>query len=41
VVIETGRAQAERTAALLVAAGFAVTVESDDEIGGAAVLGRR
>jgi release factor glutamine methyltransferase len=41
VVIETGRAQAERTAALLVAAGFAVTVESDDEIGGTAVLGRR
>jgi release factor glutamine methyltransferase len=39
-VIETGRAQAERTAALLVGAGLSTTVESDDEIGGTAVLGR-
>jgi release factor glutamine methyltransferase len=40
VVIETGRAQAERTAALLAAAGFATSVDTDDEIGGTAVTGR-
>jgi release factor glutamine methyltransferase len=40
VVIETGRAQAERTAALLDAAGFSTSVETDDEIGGTAVTGR-
>ena len=40
VVIETGRAQAERTAALLASAGFSTTVETDDEIGGTAVVGR-
>jgi release factor glutamine methyltransferase len=39
-VIESGRAQAERTAALLVGAGLTATVETDDEIGGTAVLGR-
>jgi release factor glutamine methyltransferase len=41
VVIETSRAQADRTAALLAAAGFATSVESDDAIGGTAVLARR
>jgi release factor glutamine methyltransferase len=40
VVIETGRAQAERTVNLLTAAGFPATVETDDEVGGTAVLGR-
>jgi len=40
VVIETGRAQAERTAALLDAAGFSTSVDTDDEIGGTAVTGR-
>jgi release factor glutamine methyltransferase len=39
-VIETGRAQADRTAGLLSSAGFSVSVETDDEIGGTAVLGR-
>jgi hypothetical protein len=39
-VIETGRAQAERTVNLLTAAGFSATVETDDEVGGTAVLGR-
>jgi release factor glutamine methyltransferase len=39
-VIETGRAQAERTVALLGSVGFAATVETDDEIGGTAVVGR-
>jgi release factor glutamine methyltransferase len=41
VVIETGRGQAERTAGLLVSAGFSATVDIDDEVGGTAVLGRR
>jgi release factor glutamine methyltransferase len=40
VVIETGRAQAERTAALLADAGFSTSVDTDDEIGGTAVTGR-
>jgi release factor glutamine methyltransferase len=39
-VIETGRAQAERTVALLGSVGFDATVETDDEIGGTAVVGR-
>ncbi len=41
IVMETGRAQAERTAALLAAAGFDTAVDTDDEIGGTAVTGRR
>jgi release factor glutamine methyltransferase len=40
-VIETGRDQAEHTAALMTRAGFSTSVETDDEIGGTAVLGRR
>ena len=40
VVIETGRAQAERTAGLLTSAGLATSVDTDDEIGGTAVTGR-
>jgi release factor glutamine methyltransferase len=39
-VIETGRDQADRTAALLTSSGFAISVESDDEVGGTVVLGR-
>jgi release factor glutamine methyltransferase len=39
-VLETGRDQAERTAALLGAAGLSTSVETDDEIGATAVLGR-
>jgi release factor glutamine methyltransferase len=39
-VLETGRVQADRTVALLGAAGFSTTVETDDEVGGTAVLGR-
>jgi len=39
-VLETGRAQAELTAALLSAVGLATSVETDDEIGATAVLGR-
>jgi release factor glutamine methyltransferase len=39
-VLETSRSQADRTAALLAGAGFATTVETDDEIGGTAVLAR-
>jgi release factor glutamine methyltransferase len=39
-VLETGRAQAELTAALLSAVGLAPSVETDDEIGATAVLGR-
>jgi release factor glutamine methyltransferase len=39
-VLETGRAQADRTAALLRAAGLSTSIETDDEIGGTAVLGR-
>ncbi|HEY3531045.1 MAG TPA: putative protein N(5)-glutamine methyltransferase [Nocardioides sp.] len=40
-VLETGRGQAERSAALLSSAGLASTVETDDEIGGTVVLARR
>ena len=40
VVIETGRDQVERTVGLLAAAGFATSVDTDDEIGGTAVTGR-
>lgn len=39
-VIETSRAQAERTAELLVSAGLAASVERDDDVDGTAVLGR-
>ena len=38
-VIETGRDQADLTAGLLIAAGLSASVETDDEIGGTAVLG--
>ena len=40
VVIETGRAQAERTAGLLASAGLSTSVDIDDEIAGTAVTGR-
>ena len=40
-VLETGRAQAERTAALMAAAGLEVSVEIDDGIDGTVVVGRR
>ncbi|HEX3929701.1 MAG TPA: putative protein N(5)-glutamine methyltransferase, partial [Nocardioides sp.] len=39
-VIETGRDQADRTVGLLREAGLCAAVETDDEIGGTAVLGR-
>jgi release factor glutamine methyltransferase len=39
-VIETGRAQADRTAALLGEAGLSTSIETDDDIGGTVVLGR-
>jgi release factor glutamine methyltransferase len=39
-LLETGRGQAERTAALFTAAGLAATVETDDEIGATVVAGR-
>ena len=39
-LIETGRAQAERTAALLSSAGLSPSVETDDDIDGTAVLAR-
>jgi release factor glutamine methyltransferase len=39
-VIETGRAQADRTAALLGKAGLSTSIETDDDIGGTVVLGR-
>ena len=39
-VIETGRDQAERTAALVTSAGMAAEVETDDEVDGTVVLGR-
>jgi release factor glutamine methyltransferase len=41
VVVETSRAQAERTAALVSAAGLAPAVESDDELDATVVVGRR
>jgi release factor glutamine methyltransferase len=40
VVIETGRAQAQRTAGLLSSAGFSTSVDTDDEIAGTSVTGR-
>jgi release factor glutamine methyltransferase len=40
-VLETGRAQADGTAALLAAAGLTPSVETDDEIGGTVVVARR
>ncbi|MEV7429978.1 putative protein N(5)-glutamine methyltransferase [Nocardioides sp. NPDC092400] len=40
VLVETGRHQAERSAALLRAAGLRTEVVLDDEVGGCAVLGR-
>jgi len=40
VVIETGRAQAERTAGLLASAGLSTSVDIDDDIAGTAVTGR-
>jgi release factor glutamine methyltransferase len=40
-VLETGRAQADGTAALLAAAGLTASVETDDEIGGTVVVARR
>jgi release factor glutamine methyltransferase len=39
-VVETGRAQAERTAGLLASAGLTTSVDVDDEIGGTVVTGR-
>jgi release factor glutamine methyltransferase len=39
-LVETGRGQAERTAALFAAAGLAANVETDDEIGATVVAGR-
>ncbi len=39
-VIETGRDQADATAALARAAGMTAVVETDDEIGGTVVVGR-
>jgi release factor glutamine methyltransferase len=38
-VIETGRDQADVTAGLMRAAGMTTTVETDDDVGGTAVLG--
>jgi release factor glutamine methyltransferase len=40
IVIETGRAQAQQTAALLGGAGLSTAIEIDDDIGGTVVLGR-
>jgi release factor glutamine methyltransferase len=40
ILIETSRGQAPETAALLTAAGFTATVETDDEVGGTVVWGR-
>jgi release factor glutamine methyltransferase len=41
IVVETGRDQAGLTADLLGSAGLATSVETDDSIGGTAVVGRR
>jgi release factor glutamine methyltransferase len=38
-LVETGRAQAERTAGLFASAGLTATVEIDDDLDGTAVLG--
>jgi release factor glutamine methyltransferase len=40
-VVETGRDQAARTAALVTAAGMSASVETDDEVDATVVLGRR
>ena len=40
-VVETGRDQAERLAAMVAAAGLEASIETDDEIGGTVVVGRR
>lgn len=40
IVVETGRAQAERTVGLVTAAGFSAEVVSDDDAGATVVLGR-
>jgi release factor glutamine methyltransferase len=40
-ILETGRAQVDRTAALLAAEGLTVSVETDDEIDGTVVVARR
>lgn len=40
-VLETGRGQAEQSATILGAAGFATFVETDDEVDGTVVLARR
>ena len=39
-LVETGRAQAERTAELFASAGLDPSVETDDEIGATVVVGR-
>jgi release factor glutamine methyltransferase len=39
-VLETGRDQAERTLALVTAAGLSASIEADDDIGATVVLGR-
>jgi release factor glutamine methyltransferase len=39
-LVETGRAQADRTAALFASAGLTSTVETDDDLDGTVVLGR-
>lgn len=39
-LVETSRGQADATAELFASAGLAVTVETDDEIGGTVVVGR-
>lgn len=41
VLVETSRAQAERTRGLMGAAGLSASVETDDEIGATVVIGRR
>jgi release factor glutamine methyltransferase len=40
-LVETSRAQAERTEALLVSAGFAACVETDDDLAATVAVGRR
>jgi release factor glutamine methyltransferase len=40
-LVETSRAQADRSAALVTAAGLSASVETDDEIGATVVLGSR
>jgi len=41
VLVETGRVQADRTVALLIAAGLEPTVVTDEEIGATVAVGRR